>query len=103
MPFALSTVSACSIERSRARGPPFWFQLYIVKDRGFVRDMIARAKEAGCGALMLTVDLAVSRASRYRDYRAGSRARCGGSAADRAWQAGAAALGVGRRRARPAA
>ena len=49
---------------------PFWFQLYIVKDRGFVSDMIARAKAAKCGAILLTVDLAVP-GTRYRDYRAG--------------------------------
>jgi L-lactate dehydrogenase (cytochrome) len=69
VPFALSTLSACSIEEV-ARAAPLWFQLYIVKDRGFVADMIARAKEAGCGALLLTVDLAVP-GTRYRDYRAG--------------------------------
>jgi L-lactate dehydrogenase (cytochrome) len=69
VPFTLSTLSACSI-REVARAAPLWFQLYIVKDRGFVSDMIARAKEAGCGALLLTVDLAVP-GTRYRDYRAG--------------------------------
>jgi L-lactate dehydrogenase (cytochrome) len=69
VPFALSTLSACSIEEVAKTAPP-WFQLYIVKDRGFVSDMIARAKEAGCGALLLTVDLAVP-GTRYRDYRAG--------------------------------
>jgi L-lactate dehydrogenase (cytochrome) len=69
VPFALSTLSACSIEEV-ARAAPLWFQLYIVKDRGFVADMIARAKDAGCGALLLTVDLAVP-GTRYRDYRAG--------------------------------
>jgi L-lactate dehydrogenase (cytochrome) len=46
-----------------------WYQLYFVKDRGFVADMVEAAKEAGCGALILTVDLAVP-GSRYRDYRA---------------------------------
>jgi L-lactate dehydrogenase (cytochrome) len=71
VPFTLSTLSACSIgEVARKTGKPFWFQLYIVKDREFVRDMIARAKEAGCSALVLTVDLAVP-GTRYRDYRAG--------------------------------
>src|SRR5438067_9166698 len=71
VPFALSTLSGCSIgEVAGKTGIPFWFQLYIVKDRGFVSDMIARAKEAGCGALVLTVDLAVP-GTRYRDYRAG--------------------------------
>ena len=71
VPFTLSTLSACSIgEVAEKTDSPFWFQLYIVKDRGFVSDMIARAKEAGCGALLLTVDLAVP-GTRYRDFRAG--------------------------------
>ena len=69
VPFALSTLSACAIAEV-AKAAPLWFQLYIVKDRGFVSDMIARAKEAGCGALLLTVDLAVP-GTRYRDYRSG--------------------------------
>ena len=69
VPFALSTLSACSIGEV-ARNAPLWFQLYIVKDRAFVSDMIARATEAGCGALLLTVDLAVP-GTRYRDYRSG--------------------------------
>jgi len=69
VPFTLSTLSACSIGEV-ARAAPLWFQLYIVKDRGFVKEMIARAKEVGCGALLLTVDLAVP-GTRYRDYRAG--------------------------------
>jgi L-lactate dehydrogenase (cytochrome) len=69
VPFALSTLSACSIGEV-AKAAPLWFQLYIVKDREFVRDMIARARGAGCGALLLTVDLAVP-GTRYRDYRAG--------------------------------
>jgi len=70
IPFTLSTLSACSIEEVATAERGFWFQLYIVKDRGFVSDMIARAKAAGCGALVLTVDLAVP-GTRYRDYRAG--------------------------------
>ena len=69
VPFTLSTLSACSIGEV-ARSAPFWFQLYIVKDRGFISDLIARAKEAKCGALLLTVDLPVP-GTRYRDYRAG--------------------------------
>ena len=69
VPFTLSTVGGCSLEEVARSGAPFWFQLYFVKDRSFVRDMIARAKEAGCGALFLTVDLAVP-GSRYRDARA---------------------------------
>lgn len=70
VPFALSTVGACSIGEVAKAGVPFWFQLYIVRDRAFVRDMIAKAREAGCGALVLTVDLAVPGA-RYRDSRSG--------------------------------
>jgi L-lactate dehydrogenase (cytochrome) len=78
VPFALSTLSACSIGEVAAAEPGFWFQLYIVKDRGFVADMIARAKAAGCGALLLTVDLAVP-GTRYRDYRAGLSGSLGGT------------------------
>ena len=71
VPFSLSTLSACSIDEVATKTrSPFWFQLYIVKDREFVRDMIARAKQAGCAALLLTVDLAVP-GTRYRDYRSG--------------------------------
>jgi L-lactate dehydrogenase (cytochrome) len=69
VPFTLSTLSACSIGEV-ARAAPLWFQLYIVKDRRFVADLIKAAKDAGCGALLLTVDLAVP-GTRYRDYRAG--------------------------------
>ena len=69
VPFVLSTLSACSIDEV-ARQAPLWFQLYIVKDRGFVRDLIAKARDARCGALLLTVDLAVP-GTRYRDYRTG--------------------------------
>ena len=69
VPFALSTVSACSLREVAASGHVPWYQLYFVKDRGFVRDMIAAATYAGCAALILTVDLAVP-GSRYRDARA---------------------------------
>ena len=70
VPFSLSTLSACSIEEVARAEPGFWFQLYIVKDRGFVSEMIARAREAACGAILLTVDLGVP-GTRYRDYRSG--------------------------------
>ena len=69
VPMVLSTVSGCSLREVAASGHVPWFQLYFVKDRGFVADMIERAKSSGCGALVLTVDLAVP-GSRYRDYRA---------------------------------
>jgi L-lactate dehydrogenase (cytochrome) len=69
VPFTLSTVGACSLREVAATGHVPWYQLYFVKDRAFVADMIERAKAAGCGALVLTVDLAVP-GSRYRDTRA---------------------------------
>ena len=69
VPFALSTVSACSLREVAQSGNVPWFQLYFVKDRAFVQQMIEIAAEAGCGALILTVDLAVP-GSRYRDARA---------------------------------
>ena len=69
VPFALSTVSACSLSEVAASGHVPWYQLYFVKDRGFVGDMIERAKAAGCEALILTVDLPTP-GSRYCDARA---------------------------------
>ena len=69
VPFALSTVGACSLREVAASGNIPWYQLYFVRDRGFVANMIETAKEAGCAALILTVDLAVP-GSRYRDARA---------------------------------
>jgi L-lactate dehydrogenase (cytochrome) len=78
VPFSLSTLSACPIGEV-AKAAPFWFQLYIVKDRGFVSDTIAKAREAGCGALLLTVDLAMP-GTRYRDYRSGLSGSIGGGA-----------------------
>jgi L-lactate dehydrogenase (cytochrome) len=68
VPLALSTVSACSLREVAATGHVPWYQLYFVKDRGFVADLIGIAKDVGCAALVLTVDLAVP-GSRYRDYR----------------------------------
>jgi L-lactate dehydrogenase (cytochrome) len=56
--FTLSTMSICSIEDvAQAVEKPFWFQLYVMRDRGFVRDLIARAAAAKCSALMVTMDL----------------------------------------------
>jgi L-lactate dehydrogenase (cytochrome) len=68
VPQILSTVSACSLREVAASGRVPWFQLYFIKDRAFVADMVAAAKEVGCGALVLTVDLPVP-GSRYRDAR----------------------------------
>jgi L-lactate dehydrogenase (cytochrome) len=71
VPFCLSTMSICSIEDVRAAVPtPFWFQLYVMRDRGFVRDLMARAEAAGCPVLMLTADLQVQ-GQRHRDVKNG--------------------------------
>ena len=60
IPFTMSTLSICSIEDvAAAVDKPFWFQLYVMKDRGFVRSLIDRAAAAKCSALVLTVDLQV--------------------------------------------
>jgi len=69
VPMALSTVSGCSLREVAASGHVPWYQLYFVKDRGFVANMIERAKVEGCGAIVLTVDLPVP-GSRHRDTRA---------------------------------
>ncbi len=71
IPFTLSTVGICPVEEvRRATAKPFWFQLYMMKDRGVVREIIARAAAANCGALVFTVDLPVL-GTRYRDIRNG--------------------------------
>jgi L-lactate dehydrogenase (cytochrome) len=60
VPFTLSTMSVCSIEDvAQAVDKPFWFQLYVMKDRGFARSLIERAAAAKCSALVLTIDLQV--------------------------------------------
>jgi L-lactate dehydrogenase (cytochrome) len=60
VPFTLSTMSICSIEDVAAHSPePFWFQLYMMKDRQFIANLIDRAKAAKCSALMLTLDLQI--------------------------------------------
>lgn len=71
VPFTLSTVSACPLsEVSAATQQPIWFQLYMIRDRAFMRDLLAQAAAAQCSALMFTVDMPVP-GSRYRDYRTG--------------------------------
>ncbi|RAK62314.1 L-lactate dehydrogenase [Phenylobacterium kunshanense] len=70
VPFCLSTVGVCSIEEVAATGTPPWFQLYMLKDRGYMRELLARAKAAGCPVLVFTVDLPLP-GSRYRDIRSG--------------------------------
>ncbi len=71
IPFILSTMSICSIEQvAEATGRPFWFQLYVIRDRGFSQDILARAAAARCDALVLTVDLQVH-GQRHRDIKNG--------------------------------
>jgi L-lactate dehydrogenase (cytochrome) len=71
IPFTLSTVSACPLpEVAAAATKPFWFQLYMIRDRAFMKDLLAQAVEAQCSALVFTVDMPVP-GSRYRDYHTG--------------------------------
>lgn len=71
IPFTLSTMSICSIEDvAEATSRPFWFQLYVMRDREFVENLIGRAKAAGCSALVLTLDLQIL-GQRHKDLRNG--------------------------------
>jgi L-lactate dehydrogenase (cytochrome) len=71
VPFTLSTMSICSIEDVAANtSEPFWFQLYVMKDRGFIKSLIERAIAAKCSALVLTVDLQVI-GQRHADIKNG--------------------------------
>ena len=71
VPFTLSTMSICSIEDvAQHAGEGFWFQLYVMKDRGFIERLIDRAKAARCSALVLTLDLQIL-GQRHKDLRNG--------------------------------
>jgi len=71
VPFTLSTMSICSIEDIAAHtNKPFWFQLYVMRDRDFMERLIDRAKAANCSALVLTLDLQVL-GQRHKDIRNG--------------------------------
>src|SRR5262249_45381132 len=71
VPFTLSTMSICSIEDvADATTKPFWFQLYVMRDRDFNARLIERAKAAGCSALVLTLDLQIL-AQRHKDIKNG--------------------------------
>jgi L-lactate dehydrogenase (cytochrome) len=71
VPFTLSTMSICSIEDvAAATTKPFWFQLYVMKDEDFVRRLIGRARDAGCSALVLTLDLQIL-GQRHKDLKNG--------------------------------
>lgn len=87
LPFCLSTVSICSLEEIRAAVDyAFWFQLYIIRDRAFMNDLLDRAAAAGCGAMLFTVDMPMP-GVRYRDFKTGLAGSPGfKGAVQRAWQ-----------------
>ncbi len=90
IPFTLSTVGACTIgEVAKAAAAPFWFQLYMIRDRAFMKDLLAKAVEAGCSTLVFTVDMPVP-GSRYRDYHTGLAGTGGLKGA--AWRAAQAVM-----------
>lgn len=71
VPFTLSTMSVCSIEDVAAEtNAPFWFQLYVMRDQAFVDRLIARARDAGCSAMVLTLDLQII-GQRHKDIKNG--------------------------------
>lgn len=75
VPFTLSTVGICALDEVRAAyGAPFWFQLYMLRDRGVVQALLQRAWAAGCRTLVFTIDLPLPGA-RHRDTRRGLGAR----------------------------
>jgi len=85
IPYTLSTVSVCSLEEViAANGAPIWFQLYVLKDRGFMKDALRHAEALGVTKLVFTVDMPAP-GPRYRDARSGMSGRFAG--ARRLWQA----------------
>ena len=71
VPFTLSTMSICSIEDVAANSDaPFWFQLYVMRDRDFIKRLVERARAANCTALMITLDLQIM-GQRHKDVRNG--------------------------------
>jgi L-lactate dehydrogenase (cytochrome) len=88
VPFCLSTVSACPIgEVAAGTRANFWFQLYMIRDRGFLRALLDQARAAGCRTLVFTVDMPVP-GTRYRDYRSGLAGASGWRGSmRRGWQA----------------
>ena len=86
IPFCLSTVGVCSVEEVTKASKAPWFQLYMLKDRGYMRALLERAKAAGCPVLVFTVDLPTPGA-RYRDVKSGFTGASGLSGAlNTAWQ-----------------
>lgn len=85
VPFCLSTVSCCPLaEVAPASLRPLWFQLYMIRDRGFMRDLLAQARAAHCSVLVFTVDMPVP-GSRYRDIHSGLSGASGLRADMRRW------------------
>ncbi|THD57600.1 L-lactate dehydrogenase [Phenylobacterium sp.] len=86
LPFCLSAMGVCAAEEvAAAAGTPPWFQLYMLKDRGYMRELLARVKALGCPVLVFTVDLPTPGA-RYRDVRSGFTGSSGVSGAlNTAW------------------
>jgi len=78
VPFTLSTVAICAMDEVRTALPegPLWFQLYVIRDRGFMRELIARARAARAEALVFTVDMPIP-GIRYRDAHSGMSGRFG--------------------------
>jgi len=71
VPYTLSTMSVCSIEEvAKHTTKPFWFQLYVMRDRDYVKRLVQRAKDAKCSALVLTLDLQIL-GQRHKDIRNG--------------------------------
>ncbi len=86
IPFTLSTVGICDLaEVKAASSKPFWFQLYMMRDRGVVQDLLARAEAAGCTTLAFTVDLAIT-GMRHRDLRNGALSASLNARAVKAWE-----------------
>jgi L-lactate dehydrogenase (cytochrome) len=85
VPFCLSTMGICDVEEVARGAAAPWFQLYMLKDRGYMRELIARARAAGSPVLVFTVDLPVL-GTRYRDVRSGFSGPGGlGAGLRRAW------------------
>lgn len=86
VPFTLSTVGICPLEEVKAASNrPFWFQLYMIRDREIVRNMLTRAQAAGCTTLVFTVDLPIA-GMRHRDARNGMGGHSLRARAASAWQ-----------------
>jgi L-lactate dehydrogenase (cytochrome) len=86
VPFTLSTVGICPLaEVQAASRAPFWFQLYMIRDRGVILDLLDKAWAAGCRTLVFTVDLPIP-GMRHRDTRNGVSARGARAALLKAWQ-----------------